>query len=60
MARARKRPEMIPVYRCTGCGKEMTDGAGLHWLYCPDVNSKMVRVGLADDWDDESEDDDED
>ena len=64
MASKRKRREMIPVWRCTDCGKEMTDGAGLHWYYCPKLGGKMVRVGVVededeDDWDDESEDDDE-
>jgi ribosomal protein L37AE/L43A len=47
MANRKKRREMIPVWRCTGCGKEMTDGAAVHWLYCPDVNSKMLRVGCT-------------
>ena len=62
MASKRKRRELIPVWRCTGCGKEMTDGAALHWYYCPKLGGKMVRVGVAedeDDWDDESTDDDE-
>ena len=61
MASKRKPRELIPLWRCTACGKEMTDGAALHWLYCPDVTGKMVRVGVAedeDDWDDGSEDDD--
>jgi hypothetical protein len=63
MASQRNRRELIPVWRCKECGREMTDGAGLHWYYCPKLGGTMVRVGVAEDEDvpdDESEDDDED
>lgn len=60
MASKRKRRELIAVWRCVDCGKEMTDGAGLHWYYCPG-SGKMAPIGVAededDDWDDEPEED---
>ena len=62
MASKKSRRGLIPVWRCVDCGKGMTDGAGLHWYYCPEVGGKMVCVGVAEDengGDDESEDDDE-
>ncbi len=51
MASKRKRRELIPLWRCKECGKEMTDGAGLHWYYCPKLGGTMVRVGVAEDED---------
>jgi rRNA maturation endonuclease Nob1 len=61
VATSRKQREMIPVYRCTACGKEMSDGAAVHWLYCPSMGGRMVRVEVTeeedDGWDDETEDD---
>ncbi len=60
MRSSKNRRELIPVYRCTACGKEMTDGLTLHWLYCPAGGGRMVRVGVAEDEDDESEDSEDD
>jgi predicted RNA-binding Zn-ribbon protein involved in translation (DUF1610 family) len=61
VANSAKRRELHPVYRCTACGKELSDGLTLHDLYCPAGGGRFERVGLAEveDVEDEEPEDDE-
>jgi hypothetical protein len=40
-----KPPELLTAYRCTACGKVLTDGMTVHWLHCPKGGGRFERVG---------------
>jgi hypothetical protein len=42
-----KATEVHPAFRCSACGKVLTDGLTIHGLHCPKGGGRFERVGVA-------------